>query len=115
MSSTNFRLRYRDCKLTEQLDYYSAVALLGFSLIVALIRALELRTEAAQVTVAAPIIGFTTTHIFALMTFINDYCKFPPSLGLVSSIGSIFFFKGENKRGEKEKAEKERLVPFGQV
>jgi hypothetical protein len=74
----------RDCKISEQLDYYSAIALLGFSLITAIIRALSLTTEAARVTVAAPIIGFTASHITALMSFIDDYCKHPKLFRLSS-------------------------------
>jgi hypothetical protein len=89
----------RDCKITEQLDYYSAIALLGFSLIIAIVRALSLTTEAARVTVAAPIIGFTASHITALMSFIDDYCKQPkpfcfPCLPLYVSGKELLHMRG---------------------
>jgi len=63
----------RDVKLTESLDYSSAVALLGYSLILAIIRTGSLRIEAARVMVAAPIIAFVTTHILYLNLYKFDY------------------------------------------
>lgn len=63
----------RDVELTEKLDYSSAVALLGYSLILATIRAFNVRLEAARVMVAAPIIAFTTTHILYLNFYQFDY------------------------------------------
>ncbi|KAI3996177.1 hypothetical protein MKX01_022671 [Papaver californicum] len=55
----------RDLDLIERLDYSSIVALLGFSLIVA-IRTFSVRDEASRVMVAAPLIVFVTTHILYL-------------------------------------------------
>eukprot|EP00897_Mesotaenium_endlicherianum_P008158 jgi/Mesen1/7370/ME000381S06599 len=63
----------RDLKVTEALDYSSAVALLGYSLVVAIIRSANLRLEAARVIVAAPILAFTTTHILFLNFYSFDY------------------------------------------
>ncbi|KAJ6375054.1 hypothetical protein OIU77_000095 [Salix suchowensis] len=63
----------RDVELTEKLDCSSAVALLGFSLILAVLRAFNMRDEAARVMVSAPIIAFVTTHILYLNFFNLDY------------------------------------------
>ncbi|KAL6546988.1 hypothetical protein OROMI_022709 [Orobanche minor] len=62
-----------DIDLTEKLDYSSAVALLGYSMIVALIRSFGLRHDAAKVMVSAPLIAFTTTHILFLLNYEMDY------------------------------------------
>ncbi|KAL3647387.1 hypothetical protein CASFOL_008355 [Castilleja foliolosa] len=63
----------RDVDLTEKLDYSSAVALLGYSLILAIIRAFNVRLEAARVMIAAPLIAFVTTHILFLNFYQLDY------------------------------------------
>lgn len=63
----------RDVELTEKLDYSSAVALVGYSLIVAILRTLNVRDEAARVMVAAPLIAFVTTHILYLNFYELDY------------------------------------------
>ncbi|KAK4431538.1 Post-GPI attachment to proteins factor 3 [Sesamum alatum] len=63
----------RDVDLTEKLDYSSAVALLGYSLILAIIRTFDVRLEAARVMVAAPLIAFVTTHILYLNFYQFDY------------------------------------------
>ena len=62
-------------ELTEKLDYSSAVALLGFSLIIAILRAFNVRDEAARVMVAAPLIAFVKTHILYLYLYKLDYGK----------------------------------------
>ncbi|KAM7250232.1 hypothetical protein ACFE04_022115 [Oxalis oulophora] len=67
------RLNYRDVDLTEKLDYSSAVALLGGSLIVAITRCFSVRTEAARVMAAAPLLAFITTHILYLNIYKLDY------------------------------------------
>lgn len=76
--------------MTERLDYFSAVAFLGVSLIVAIIRVASLRVEAARVMVAAPIIAFLTTHCLYLSFFRFDYgqtpCPRPCSSGGGSAI-----------------------------
>ncbi|KAK6135294.1 hypothetical protein DH2020_030936 [Rehmannia glutinosa] len=51
----------------------SAVALLGYSLILAIIRAFNVRLEAARVMIAAPLIAFVTTHILYLNFYQLDY------------------------------------------
>lgn len=68
-------IQCRDVKFTESLDYSSAVGLLGYSLILAIIRTGSLRIEAARVMVAAPIIAFVTTHILYLNLYKFDYGK----------------------------------------
>lgn len=65
----------RDVDITEKLDYSSAIALLGFSLILAIIRVFSVRTEAARVMVAAPLLAFVTTHILYLNFYQFDYGK----------------------------------------
>ncbi|KAJ0796320.1 hypothetical protein HanPI659440_Chr04g0160831 [Helianthus annuus] len=68
------RLKYfRDVEMTERLNYSSAAALLGFSLIVAIFRAFNVRSEATRVMVAAPVIAFITTHILYLNCYHFDY------------------------------------------
>ncbi|XP_034678565.1 post-GPI attachment to proteins factor 3 isoform X1 [Vitis riparia] len=63
----------RDVDLTEKLDYSSAVALLGFSLILAILRCFNVRVEAARVMVSAPLLAFVTTHILYLNFYKFDY------------------------------------------
>ncbi|GFY83248.1 Per1-like family protein [Actinidia rufa] len=64
-----------DVDLTEKLYYSSAMALIGFSLILAILRAVNVRDEAARVMVAAPLIAFATTHILYLNFYQLDYGK----------------------------------------
>ncbi|KAJ0457098.1 hypothetical protein HanIR_Chr15g0769981 [Helianthus annuus] len=63
----------RDVEMTERLHYSSAAAILGYSVIVAILRAFSLRSEAARVMVAAPVIAFVTTHILYLNCYQFDY------------------------------------------
>lgn len=63
----------RDVKYTEGWDYSSAIALLGLSLLVCLIRTNSLRVEATRVMVGAPIIAFCTTHILYMNLYTFDY------------------------------------------
>ncbi|CAI9274463.1 unnamed protein product [Lactuca saligna] len=63
----------RDVELTEKLDYYSAIALLGYSLIVSILRSFNVRLEAARVMVSAPLLAFITTHILYLNNYKLDY------------------------------------------
>ncbi|KAM6542363.1 hypothetical protein CsatB_006810 [Cannabis sativa] len=63
----------RDVDLTEKLDYSSAVALLGYSLILAVLRSFNVRDEAARVMVTAPLLAFVTTHIMFLNFYKLDY------------------------------------------
>ncbi|KAD4981876.1 hypothetical protein E3N88_18547 [Mikania micrantha] len=67
----------RVVEMTEKLNYSSAAAILGFSLIVAILRAFSVRSEATRVMVAAPLIAFVTTHILYLNCYQFDYgCEF---------------------------------------
>lgn len=63
----------RDFEMTEKLDYSSAVALLGYSLILSLLRTFEVKDEATRVMFAAPILAFVTTHILFLNFYELDY------------------------------------------
>lgn len=63
----------RDVDLTERLDYSSAVAVLGFSLIVSILRTFDVRVEATRVMVSAPILAFVTTHILYINFYKLDY------------------------------------------
>ncbi|ERN19389.1 hypothetical protein AMTR_s00069p00146030 [Amborella trichopoda] len=63
----------RDVDLTEKLDYSSAVALVGYALIVAIIRTFNVRDEAVKVIIAAPLAAFVTTHILYLNLYQFDY------------------------------------------
>ncbi|GLT71217.1 hypothetical protein SLA2020_432510 [Shorea laevis] len=68
-----FYLNHSDVDLTEKLDYSSAVALLGYSLILAILRSFNVRHEAARVMVAAPLLAFITTHILYISFYQLDY------------------------------------------
>ncbi|CAA6666858.1 unnamed protein product [Spirodela intermedia] len=63
----------RDIDLTEKLDYSAAVALLGFSLVLCILRTFSVRDEASRVMVAAPLLAFVTTHILYLNFYDFDY------------------------------------------
>nr|ACJ84406.1 unknown [Medicago truncatula] len=63
----------RAVDLTEKLNYSSAVALLGFSLILAILRAFNVRDEATRVMVSAPLVAFVTTHIMYLNFYELNY------------------------------------------
>ena len=63
----------RDIDMTEKLDYSSAVAVLGYSLIVTLLRIFNVKEGPARVMVAAPILAFVTTHILYLNFYELDY------------------------------------------
>ncbi|XP_020099636.1 post-GPI attachment to proteins factor 3 isoform X1 [Ananas comosus] len=69
----SFIFHTRDFDLTEKLDYSSAVALLGYSLILALLRTFNVKDEATRVMFSAPILAFVTTHILYLNFYELDY------------------------------------------
>ncbi|KAJ8432410.1 hypothetical protein Cgig2_013824 [Carnegiea gigantea] len=75
-----YSLNCRDVDLTEKLDYTSAVAVLGYSLIVSIMRSFNVRDEAARVMVAAPLLAFIATHILYLINFKMDYDNGPNSV-----------------------------------
>ncbi|CAH9099857.1 unnamed protein product [Cuscuta epithymum] len=63
----------RDVDITEKFDYSSAIALLGYSLILAILRSFSVRDEATRVMISAPILAFITTHILYLNNYKMDY------------------------------------------
>ncbi|ESW21288.1 hypothetical protein PHAVU_005G058200 [Phaseolus vulgaris] len=69
--SAIFHSRY--CELIEKLDYFSAVALLGYSLILAILRSFNVKDEATRVMIPAPLISFVATHIMYLNFFKLDH------------------------------------------
>ncbi|KAF3522678.1 hypothetical protein F2Q69_00047658 [Brassica cretica] len=58
----------RDVDITKTLDYSSAIAILGFSLIVSILRTYDVRVEAARVMVSPPVLAFVTSHIISMFT-----------------------------------------------
>lgn len=72
-SKNTLILECRDAGLIEKLEYSCVVALLGYSIMLAIIRSFGLRNDAARVMVAAPIIAFSTTHILFLCNYMMDY------------------------------------------
>uniref|UniRef100_A0A0D3A7Q9 Post-GPI attachment to proteins factor 3 n=1 Tax=Brassica oleracea var. oleracea TaxID=109376 RepID=A0A0D3A7Q9_BRAOL len=52
-----------DVDITKRLDYSSGIAVLGFSLIVYILRTFDVRVEAARVMVSAPVLALVTTHV----------------------------------------------------
>ncbi|PNX74809.1 post-GPI attachment to proteins factor 3-like, partial [Trifolium pratense] len=63
----------RDVDLTEKLDYSSVVVLLGYSLILAILRSFNVRDEATRVMVSAPLIAFVITHVMYINFYKLDY------------------------------------------
>ncbi|KAH0921800.1 hypothetical protein HID58_021818 [Brassica napus] len=57
-----------DVDITKTLDYSSAIAILGFSLIVSILRTFDVRVEAARVMVSPPVLAFVTSHIISMFT-----------------------------------------------
>ncbi|XBI59616.1 hypothetical protein VPH35_040649 [Triticum aestivum] len=79
----------RDIDLTEKLDYSSAVAVLGYSLILTLLRIFNVKEGAARVMFAAPILAFVTTHILYLNFYELDYgwnMKVCAAMGMVQIV-----------------------------
>ncbi|KAH0868097.1 hypothetical protein HID58_075119 [Brassica napus] len=63
----------RDIDITKRLDFSSAIAVLGFSLIVSILRTFDIRVEAARVMVSAPVPALVTTHILYINFYKLDY------------------------------------------
>uniref|UniRef100_A0A0D3B712 Post-GPI attachment to proteins factor 3 n=1 Tax=Brassica oleracea var. oleracea TaxID=109376 RepID=A0A0D3B712_BRAOL len=59
-------LYYKDVDITKMLDYSSAVAVLGFSLILSILRTFDVRVETARVMVSAPVLALVTTHVLCI-------------------------------------------------
>ncbi|CAN7109346.1 unnamed protein product, partial [Brassica rapa subsp. narinosa] len=66
-------LYYKDVDITKTLDYSSAIAILGFSLIVSILRTFDMRVEAARVMVSPPVLAFVTSHIMYINLYKLDY------------------------------------------
>ncbi|CAN7030800.1 unnamed protein product [Brassica oleracea var. botrytis] len=66
-------LYYKDVDITKMLDYSSAIAVLGFSLIVSILRTFDVRVEAARVMVSAPVLALVTTHVLYINFYKLDY------------------------------------------
>lgn len=78
-----FGLLYcRDVDLTEKLDYSSAVILLGYSLILAILRSFNVRDEATRVMVSAPLSAFAITHVMYINFYKLDYGMSCPIISL---------------------------------
>ncbi|KAI5079295.1 hypothetical protein GOP47_0004774 [Adiantum capillus-veneris] len=63
----------RDIVLTERMDYLSAVSVIGYTLIVAILRTMNDKAEATRVMVVSPIIAFLATHMLYLTLMKFDY------------------------------------------
>ncbi|CAN6860773.1 unnamed protein product [Brassica oleracea] len=71
-------LYYKDVDITKMLDYSSAIAVLGFSLIVSILRTFDVRVEAARVMVSAPVLALVTTHVLFRFSYALQIYDFPP-------------------------------------
>ncbi|KAM0945428.1 hypothetical protein DsansV1_C10g0102601 [Dioscorea sansibarensis] len=80
-----------DFDLTEKLDISSAVALLGYSVILALLRTFNVKDEASRVMFAAPVLSFVTTHIMYLNFYELDY-DWNAKVCLVMSIAQLIMW-----------------------
>ncbi|CAN6812665.1 unnamed protein product [Brassica oleracea] len=63
----------RDVDITKRLDYSSSIVVLGFSLIVSILRTFDVRVEAARVMVSAPLLALVTTHVLYINFYKLDY------------------------------------------
>ncbi|KAL0828191.1 hypothetical protein Bca101_051869 [Brassica carinata] len=66
-------LYYKDVDITKRLDYSSAIAVLGFSLIVSILRTFDVWVEAARVMVSAPLLALVTIHVLYINFYKLDY------------------------------------------
>ncbi|KAL0787904.1 hypothetical protein Bca101_004150 [Brassica carinata] len=66
-------LYYKDVDIIKRLDYSSAIAVLGFSLIISILRTFDVRVEAARVMVSAPVLALVTTHVLYINFYKLDY------------------------------------------
>ncbi|CAN6843878.1 unnamed protein product, partial [Brassica oleracea] len=69
-----------DIDITKRLDFSSTIAVLGFSLIVSILRTFDIRVEAARVMISAPVLALVTTHVLYINFYKLDYeiYDFPP-------------------------------------
>ncbi|KAF2604930.1 hypothetical protein F2Q70_00028497 [Brassica cretica] len=65
----------RDIDITKRLDFSSAIAVLGFSLIVSILRTFDVQLEAARVMVSAPVLALVTPHVLYINFYELDYAS----------------------------------------
>jgi len=70
-------MKCRYSGLIERLYCFSSVALLGYSLILAILRSFNVKDEATRVMIPAPLVSFVVTHIMYLNFFKLDHGKYP--------------------------------------
>ncbi|KAL0749882.1 hypothetical protein Bca101_031885 [Brassica carinata] len=75
-----------DVDITKMLDYSSAIAVLGFSLIVSILRTFDVRVEAARVMVSAPVLALVTTHVLYINFYKLDYVAQPFLLARLAAV-----------------------------
>ncbi|CAN6893079.1 unnamed protein product [Brassica oleracea] len=68
-------LYYKDVDITKRLDYSYAIVVLGFSLIVSILRTFDVRVEAAKVMVSALVLALVTTHLLYINFYKLDYAS----------------------------------------
>uniref|UniRef100_A0A0D3C4Q2 Post-GPI attachment to proteins factor 3 n=1 Tax=Brassica oleracea var. oleracea TaxID=109376 RepID=A0A0D3C4Q2_BRAOL len=68
-------LYYKDIDITKRLDFSSTIAVLGFSLIVSILRTFDIRVEAARVMISAPVLALVTTHVLYINFYKLDYAS----------------------------------------
>ncbi|CAF1934412.1 BnaC05g51990D [Brassica napus] len=65
----------KDVDITKRLDYSYAIVVLGFSLIVSILRTFDVRVEAAKVMVSALVLALVTTHLLYINFYKLDYVQ----------------------------------------
>ncbi|KAL0823305.1 hypothetical protein Bca101_046982 [Brassica carinata] len=63
----------RDVDITKRLDYSYAIVVLGFRLIVSILRTFDVWMEAARVMVSAPVLALVTIHVLYINFYKLDY------------------------------------------
>ncbi|KAJ6833182.1 post-GPI attachment to proteins factor 3-like [Iris pallida] len=71
----------RDFELSEKLHCSSTVALIGYSLILTILRTFSVKNGASRVMVSAPLLAFLTTHILYL-----NFCELDYGLNMKVSV-----------------------------
>ncbi|CAN6838986.1 unnamed protein product [Brassica oleracea] len=65
----------RDVDITKRLEYSYAIVVLGFPLIVSILRTFDVRVEAARVMVSAPVLALVTIHVLYINFYKLDYAS----------------------------------------
>ncbi|CAN6992325.1 unnamed protein product [Brassica oleracea var. botrytis] len=68
-------LYYKDVDITKRLEYSYAIVVLGFPLIVSILRTFDVRVEAARVMVSAPVLALVTIHVLYINFYKLDYAS----------------------------------------